>query len=131
MPGKFVVGSGAAHLSTIEARDTSGRFRLRLLGPGDASGDAPGPELTAAARRGLAFVMAWGGYALSPVIGDRDPTEPYHFNFHWEVGLPMLPILSARRSGPMDVAVVWNAAGAGNTGFLADFFTTRGGATAP
>ena len=131
LPGKFVVGGGVAHLSTIEARDTSGRFRMRLISPGQATGQLPGPFLTEAARRGLAFVMAWGGFALREVISDRDMTEPYQFNSHGEVQKRMRPVLDARRDGPMDVAVVWNAPGAGDTGFLADFFTTRGGAAAP
>ena len=131
LPGKFVAGGGVTYLSTLEFRDKSGRFRLRLIVPGQASGDLPGPSLTDAARRGLAFIMAWGGFALRVVIGDRDTTEPYQFNSHGSVQNMARPVLAARRGGPMDVAVVWNAPGAGETGFLSDFFTTRGGAAAP
>ena len=131
LPTKFVAGGGVAWLSTIEARDTSGRFRLRLISPGQATGNLAGPDLTDAARRGLAFIMAWGGFALRVVIGDLDMTEPYQFNSHGEVQNTMRPVLAARRDGPMDVAAAWNAPGAGGTGFLADFFTTRGGAAAP
>ena len=131
LPTKFVAGGGAAHFSTLEMRHT-GLWRLRLIAPGDADGNQAGPMLTDAARRGLAFIMAWGGWAIAVVIGDADASEPYRPQIHfeqwrrtfWATGL-------ARRSGPMDVAVAWNAPGAGNTGFLADFFTTRGGAAAP
>ena len=79
--------------------------------------------------------MAWGGHAARVVIEEgrqnTDPTEPYTFNRHQALGVPWTPTEWARRAGPMDVAVVWNAPGAGDTGFLADFFTTRGGAAAP
>ena len=133
LPGKFVVGGGATYLSTIELR-TSGRFRLRLIGPGHTSGQLQGPHLTTAARRGLAFIMAWGGHVARVVIDDSDEDEPYTYDTHHRatgLGVPFRPTVAARRDGPMDVAVVWNAPGAGDTGFLADFCTTRGGAAAP
>ena len=137
LPTKFVAGGGVAHLSTIECRH-NGRFRLRLIGPGDADGNEAEPRLTAAARSGLAFIMAWGGSALSVVIGkyssNDDPTEPYtvdHFDYWERWGRHYRATLLARRAGPMDVAAAWEAPGAGNTGFLADFCTTRGGASAP
>ena len=137
LPTKFVARGGAAHLSTIECR-SNGRWRMRLIGPGQPTSNLPGPHLTTAARRGLAFIMAWGGSALSVVIGkyssNDDPTEPYtvdHFDYWEEWGKHFRATLLARRDGPMDVAAAWEAPGAGNTGFLADFFTTRGGATAP
>ena len=129
LPGKFVERGVKAHLSTIGVR-RNGRFRLRLIASGDASGDLPGPLLTASARRGLAFIMAWGGFAWRVTIGDADLSEPYTVDDLNRDG-KWSPTLLARQAGPMDVAVVWNAAGAGNTGFLADFFTTRGGAAAP
>ena len=133
LPGKFIVGGGAAHLSTLEFR-TSNFFRIRLIAPGEASGDVTGPHLTPAARRGLAFVAAWGGAVAKIVVGDTDPSEPYSGNLDHNQ-FPRLfsnnLIDAAFQRAPIDVAVVWNAAGAGNTGFLSDFFTTRGGAAAP
>ena len=131
LPTKFVEGGGAAHFSTIEMRN-SGLWRLRLIAPGHADGDQAGPHLTTAARRGLAFIMAWGGWAIPVRIGDQDASEPYRPQIHWEQERRHFHATAlARRSGPMDVAVAWRAPGAGNTGFLADFFTTRGGAAAP
>ena len=131
LPRKFVAGGGPAFFSTIEVR-FGDRFRLRLIEPGDASGNVAGPQLTPAARRGLAFIMAWGGQALRVVIGDQDPSEPFTFNAAgaglWTQRLIDYGVF---RVGPIDVAVAWNAPGANNTGFLADFFTTRGGAAAP
>ena len=137
LPAKFIIGGGAAFLSSLELR-SSGRWRLRLFSWGQRDGNVAGPHLTAVARRGLAFIVAWGGRAVSIVIGDRDLEEPYILDGigavretvrHWfnygvfqGAGLP---------EGRMNVAVVWNAPGAGGTGFLADFFTTRGGAAAP
>ena len=137
LPTKFVAGGGVSYLSTLECRH-NGRFRMRLISPGQAAGNESGPHLTEAARRGLAFIMAWGGSALSVVIGkyprQDDPTEPYTVDMfdYWSTkGENFRATLLARRSGPMDVAVAWEAPGAGGTGFLADFFTTRGGAAAP
>ena len=133
LPGKFTNNGATAYLSTIQIR-FSWLWRLRLIAPGQSDGNVVGPQLTPAARRGLAFIVAWGGLALPIVIGDKDPTEPYRLQ-----GLQHYPFNFSRlliddgvfRRGGMDVAVVWNAPGAGNTGFLADFFTTRGGAAAP
>ena len=133
LPGKFITGGGPAYLSTIQIR-FSYLWRLRLITPGQADGNVAGPQLTPAARRGLAFIVAWGGLALPIVIGDKDTTEPYrvfglqHYPFHFA---RLVIDEGVFRRGGMDVAVVWNAPGAGNTGFLADFFTTRGGAAAP
>ena len=130
-PSQFIQGGGQAWFSTLELR-MSGRFRLRLIEPGDASGNVPGPFLTDAARRGLAFILSWGGKAVSIVIGDVDLTEPYTVENSWG-GIVASEMIQRTgfRNGLMDVAVVWNAPGAGNTGFLADFFTTRGGAPKP
>ena len=134
IPSRFIQGGGRAWFSTFEFR-ISGRFRLRLIGLGDASGDVPGPLLTDAARRGLAFIVSWGGNATRLVIGDVDLTEPYTVNTQPESGASLLARRlieqSDWRDGFLDVAIAWNAPGANNTGFLADFFTTRGGAAAP
>ena len=130
LPTKFVTSGFATHLSTIECR-WHGRFRLRLIRPGQTDGNEAGPMLTDAARRGLAFIIAWGGFALRVIVQNWDQSEPYTINSPSRYGIPMRPTLLARRGGPMDVAVAWNAPGAGNTGFLVDFFTTRGGAGAP
>ena len=133
LPGKFITGGGPAYLSTIQIR-FSWLWRLRLITPGQSDGNVAGPELTPAARQGLAFIVAWGGLALPVVIGDRDKTEPYrilgaqHFPFNFS---RLLIDDGVFRKGGLDVAVVWNAPGAGETGFLSDFFTTRGGAAAP
>ena len=133
LPGKFINGGVAAYLSSIQIRFST-LWRLRLISPGQADGNVAGPELTPAARRGLAFIVAWGGLALPVVIGDLDTTEPYrvhgiqHFPFNFS---RLLIDDGVFRKGGLDVAVVWNAAGAGETGFLSDFFTTRGGAAAP
>ena len=133
LPGKFITGGAAAYLSSIQIR-FSWLWRLRLITPGQSDGNVAGPHLTPAARRGLAFIVAWGGLALPVVIGDRDTTEPYrifgaqHFPFNFS---SLLINDGVFRKGGLDVAVVWNAPGAGETGFLADFFTTRGGAAAP
>ena len=129
LPGKFVEGGGVARFSTIDIRE-NGIFRVRLIEPGQAHGNLPGPFLTDAARRGLAFILAWGGDATAVVFGDHDATEPYVFR-DYELKRKVSPMFKARFSGPMDVAMAWNAPGAGDTGFLADFFTTRGGAAAP
>ena len=131
LPTKFVAGGGAAHFSTLEIRHT-GLWRLRLIRPGQTDGDLPGPQLTAAAQRGLIFIMAWGGWALPVVINDPDGSEPYRVQIHWDQERRHFHATAlARRSGPMDVAVAWRAPGAGDTGFLTGFFTTRGGAAAP
>ena len=132
LPRKFVSGGGEAYISTWELRNR-GRWRVRLISPGQADGNVAGPQLTAAARRGLAFIAAWGGTAFSVVIGDRDSDEPYIIDSLGYVAKKVHHLLDhgVFRSSPMDVAVVWNAPGAGETGFLADFFTTRGGAAAP
>ena len=133
LPGKFISNGAAAYLSSIQIRFST-LWRLRLISPGQTSGNAAGPELTPAARRGLAFIVAWGGLALPVVIGDLDTTEPYrvfgiqHFPFNFS---SLLIDEGVFRKGGLDIAVVWNAAGAGETGFLSDFFTTRGGAAAP
>ena len=135
LPSRFIQGGGRAWVSTLELRQF-GRWRMRLIELGDATGDVPGPLLTDAARRGLAFIVAWGGNAVPVVIGDVDLTEPYTVDDFagWRgvgrFGRSMIGE-TGFRSGLMDMAVVWNAPGAGNTGFLADFFTTRGGAAAP
>ena len=129
LPSKFVVGGGPAYLSTLEVR-FGGLVRIRLIAPGDASGNEPGPDLTAAARRGLVFIIAWGGRGLTVTIGDRDTTEPYALQGS-DFWVRELFNEGVFLHAPMDVAVVWNAPGAGETGFLADFFTTRGGAAAP
>ena len=132
LPEKFVSGGGEAFISTWEFRNSQ-RWRLRLISPGDADGNVVGPQLTAAARQGLAFIAAWGGTAISVVIGDRDYEEPYIIDSISYVAKSVKHLLDhgVFRSNHMDVAVVWNAPGAGDTGFLADFFTTRGGAAAP
>ena len=133
LPGKFISNGAKAYLSSIQIRFST-LWRLRLISPGQTSGNAAGPELTPAARRGLAFIVAWGGLALPVVIGDMDAEEPYrvfgiqHFPFNFS---RLIIGDGTFRKGGLDVAVVWNAPGAGNTGFLADFFTTRGGAAAP
>ena len=133
LPGKFINGGVAAYLSSIQIRFST-LWRLRLISPGQAHGNVAGPYLTPAARQGLAFIVAWGGLALPVVIGDLDKTEPYrilgiqHFPFNFS---RLLIDDGVFRKGGLDVAVVWNAPGAGETGFLSDFFTTRGGAAAP
>ena len=133
LPSKFMSSGAKAYLSSIQIRFST-LWRLRLISPGQTGNNAAGRELTPAARRGLAFIVAWGGLALPVVIGDMDTTEPYrvfgiqHFPFHFS---RLIIEDGTFREGGLDVAVVWNAPGAGNTGFLADFFTTRGGAAAP
>ena len=133
LPGKFASSGAKLYLSSIQIRFST-LWRLRLISPGQTGNNAAGRELTPAARRGLAFIVAWGGLALPVVIGDMDTTEPYrvfgiqHFPFHFS---RLIIEDGTFREGGLDVAVVWNAPGAGNTGFLADFFTTRGGAAAP
>ena len=135
LPGKFVVGGGRAFLSTIETR-ASTFFRVRLIAPGQTDGNVAGPHLTAAARRGLAFIMAWGGLAFKTVIGDQDEDEPYNYlagASSGEGGIWTRALINhgVFRRGGMDLVVVWNAPGAGDTGFLADFFhhpRRRGGA---
>ena len=133
VPNRFIQGGGNAWLSSMELR-IGGKFRLRLIELGDDSGSAPGPVLTAAARRGLAFIVSWGGMAVPVVIGDVDMTEPYDVQIHYDRYREFVSnaiIRTGFRGGLMDVVMAWNAPGAGNTGFLADFFTTRGGAAAP
>ena len=140
LPGKFITGGAPAYLSTLDIR-FSWLWRLRLIAPGHADGNVAGPQLTLAARRGLAFIIAWGGLALPMIIGDRDASEPYrvHGFQNYFVGLAGGPLNFSRvmidhgvfRGGGMDFAVAWNAPGAGGTGFLRDFYTTRGGAAAP
>ena len=135
LPRRFIQGGGRAWLSTLELRQF-GRWRMRLIELGDSSGNVPGPLLTDSARRGLAFIVSWGGNAVPVVIGDVDLTEPYTVDDHTRAfgvtrfARPMIEN-TGFRNGLLDVAVAWNAPGAGNTGFLADFFTTRGGAAAP
>ena len=137
LPEKFVSGGGRAYLSSLELR-AGGVWRLRLISFGQADGDVAGPQLTAAARRGLAFIVAWGGTAIPVVIGDADFDEPYRLYQVGGVGRKVRHLFNhgvfqgaGQPEGKMDVAVVWNAPGAGGTGFLRDFFTTRGGAAAP
>ena len=135
VPSRFIQGGGRAWLSTLELRQF-GRWRMRLIELGDSSGNVPGPLLTDAARRGLAFIVSWGGKAVPVVIGDVDLTEPYTVDDTtgaFGVSRFVKPFIESTdfRNGLMDVAMVWNAPGAGNTGYLADFFTTRGGAAAP
>ena len=129
LPAKFIVGGVKAHLSTIDWR-ASGVFRVRLMAPGQADGHVPGPHLTPAARNGLCFILLWGGHQnLITVQGDV--AEPYVVSYAGDQLTSFRRMMNSRRSGPADVAVAWRAPGAEETGFLEEFYTTRGGAAAP
>ena len=130
LPAKFIGGGAAAHVARVDWR-ANGLWAIRLIARGQARAADPGPQLTVAARGGLGFVLSWGGHSYVSRINDSDQEEPYISRYGGEELTSFRWLMNSRRSGPADVAIVWVAPGAGETGFLADFVTTRGGAAAP